>query len=1453
MDLCGLMRLASINEKWYVLVIVDDYSCYTWVHFLRLKDEAPEVIKTFLKRITILFQSPVIIIRTDNGTEFKNQVLKEYFDSVGVSHQVSSVRTPKQNGVVERRNRTLVEAARTMLIFLRASLFLWAEAIATSCFTQNRFIIHRRFNKTPYELINGRKPDITFLHVSGALCYPKNDREDIGKLGAKGDIGFFIGYSVESCAFRVSKTRLQSMTSGQITMYDDYIGGQPSTALRTVPTAQAHQVRQTPATSTSIADTTPTPTNSSSQSTNLPNTSHDVDELNSQQQHPQQQGNQAPLQPKTVTTNNVKEAMTDPAWIDSMQEELLQFKKLDVWRLVSAPDNITPLTLKWLFKNKHDEEKTVIQNKSLLVVRGYRQEEGIDFKESFAPVARMEAIRIFLAYAAHKSFTLFQMDVKTAFLHGKLKEDVFVCQPEGFIDADHPSHVFKLKNALYGLNQAPRAWYDELSTFLLLNHFFKGTTDPTLFIRRFVDDILVVQVYVDNIIFGSTHPRIQKEANQSSSSNNSNSSNGVNTAQGVNTANGVNIASSQVNAASSLNIDNLSDTVIFAFLASHPNSTQLVIEDLEQIHPGDLEEIDLKRPLCKGMLGTQETGQQESRCHKKDSTSRDTKLLSIECQIMDNYKKGLGYNAVPPPRTGLFPPPKSDLLNEPKTKKSKDKSNEVEPESVRKNSDAPIIKDWVLDDEEEDVEKQEVKPSIKRINFVKATTDNNPRETVKNAKPKAVVNAAKAKAIYNAIKGKRGNRNPHEHLQDKGVINSGFSRHMVGNMSFLTDYKEINGGYVTFGGNPKGGKITGKGDLTCLFAKAIEDESKLWHRRIGHLNFKTIINLVKRNLVRGFPSKIFKNDQSCVACQKGKQYRASCSGPDLLFDIDSLTKTMNYQPVVAMSNDFLGTKVSNDAGKKKEPDKDYILLPLWTVDSPFSTIQRVIKIMNSNLQMMVQRRVNTVTSNINAASSSRVNDVGTNISIEISPDLNMPSLEDIGIFKDSRDDEDVFSAEADFHNLDSTFQVSPISITRIHKDHPLEQVIRDLHSAPQTRRMTKNLEEHGLDLDFLDKVYKVEKALYGLHQAPKAWFSDVKKASTPMETSKPLMKDKDGEEVDCKKQTVVANSTTEAEYVAALSCCGQMKVNDVRHTLTTARRKLMLLRINLQLLVIVTAVEIKTINDDVRLQALIDGKNVVISEASIRYDHKLNDAEGASCLPNVVIFEELERMWVEKLEKDNMSLTKELKSFNTRVESLAIKETVVDKEESSKQGRKIADIDADAEVITTAMIIVDEVCTAGDELNVANEEPVSAALTNNTTTQPSEATKITIGITTVSKAKEIVFHYKEESTTRTVSSKSQEGPEMDAERIIAPRKRTRKEKVEKDQTAKKQKGDEPELDNAEKQKLEEQQEPEELKSNLEIVPDDEDDVFVKVALLSFKPPTIMDYKFSRMERRSTFR
>ena len=169
MDLCGPMRIESINGKKYILVIVDDYSRYTWVMFLRSKDEAPGIIITFLKRIQILLRAQIRIVRTDNGTEFVNQELRAYFESVGITHQTSVVRTPQQNGVVERRNRTLVEAARTMLIYSSAPLFLWADAVATACFTQNRSLIHPGFNKTPYELVNERKLDISYLHVFGAL------------------------------------------------------------------------------------------------------------------------------------------------------------------------------------------------------------------------------------------------------------------------------------------------------------------------------------------------------------------------------------------------------------------------------------------------------------------------------------------------------------------------------------------------------------------------------------------------------------------------------------------------------------------------------------------------------------------------------------------------------------------------------------------------------------------------------------------------------------------------------------------------------------------------------------------------------------------------------------------------------------------------------------------------------------------------------------------------------------------------------------------------------------------------------------------------------------------------------------------------------------------------------------------------------------------------------------
>nr|GFB43553.1 retrovirus-related Pol polyprotein from transposon TNT 1-94 [Tanacetum cinerariifolium] len=207
---------------------------------------------------------------------------------------------------------------------------------------------------------------------------------------------------------------------------------------------------------------------------------------------------------------NIKEAMADFAWIESKQEELHQFDRLEVWELVDRPLCKNIINMKWLWKNKRDEENTVIRNKSRLVAKGYAQKEGVDFEESFAPVARLEAVRLFITYATHKSFTVYQMDVKTAFLYGPLNEEVYVNQPDGFVDPYHLDKVYRLKKALYGLKQAPRAWYDELSNFLVSKGFSKGSIDQTLLITKHRGDILLVQKYVDDINFGSTNPNLSK-------------------------------------------------------------------------------------------------------------------------------------------------------------------------------------------------------------------------------------------------------------------------------------------------------------------------------------------------------------------------------------------------------------------------------------------------------------------------------------------------------------------------------------------------------------------------------------------------------------------------------------------------------------------------------------------------------------------------------------------------------------------------------------------------------------------------------------------------------------------------------------------------------------------------------------------------------------------------------
>ncbi|GKA47396.1 putative ribonuclease H-like domain-containing protein [Tanacetum coccineum] len=1071
------------------------------------------------------------------------------------------------------------------------------------------------------------------------------------------------------------------------------------------------------------------------------------------------------------------------------------------------------------------------------------------------------------------------------------------------------------------------------------------------------------------------------------------------TNEAVNTAHEVSAASTQANAANSTNVDNLSDAVICAFFANQPSSPQLANEDLQQLNPDDLEKMDLRwqmamltiraRRKCRGPKSQDNRNKESSRRSVPVETTTSNALIS--CDGLSGYD--WSDQAEEGPNYALMAYSSSSSNSEIGLQ-----SVEKRLEFYKKNKSIYEEKIKVLKFEIEckDIAISELrkKPEIaqKEKDGIQFNVDKfeNSSKSLNKLLESQIVNNCKKGLGYNAVpplftrnfmppthdlsftglEGFTSDQKFHAFnaglvlLQDQGVIDSGCSRHMTGNISYLKDYEEINGGYVAFRGNPKGGKIIEKGTIktgnldfenvyfvrelkfnlfsvskmcdkknsvlfndtecivlslnfklidesqvllrvprknnmysfglknrvpkrgfTCLFAKATSNESKLWHIRLGHLNLKTMNKLVKGNLVRGLPSKLLENDETCVACQKGKQHRASCksktknlislplhllhmdlfgptfvkslmkkmyclvvtddysrftwvfflatkdetsgilksfitrienlvdhkvkvircdngtefknremnqfcemkgilrqfsaeavntacyvqnrvlvvkphnktpyelfhgrtptlsfmrpfgcpvtilntidhlgkfdgkadegffvgyslnskafrvfnsrtriveenlhirfsestpnvvgSGPDWLFDIDALTRTMNYEPIVAgtQSNGFAGTKASDNAGqarKETEPVKNYILLPLWPADPPYSQDpkssqddgskpssddgKKVDEDSRKDSEGIDQEKEDNVnsTNNVNAASTNEVNAVGGKTSIKLPLDPNMPELEDYSIFED---DEDV-GAEADMHNLDTTIQVSPILTTRIHKDHPLDQVIRDLQSATQTRRMSKSLEEHGFeepkkvihalkdpswieamqeellqfklqevwtlvdlpntstktgfeDPDFLNRVYKVEKALYGLHQAPRAWYETL---STYLldngfqrgKIDKTLFIRREkvfiGGSLDrksttggcqflrcrlrswqCKKQTMVANFTTKAgvNMLAVLQVCCSKDYNEKKliqmvkiHTdknvadlLTKAfDGKLLLLGINLLLL-----------------------------------------------------------------------------------------------------------------------------------------------------------------------------------------------------------------------------------------------------------------------------------------------
>nr|GEU31747.1 hypothetical protein [Tanacetum cinerariifolium] len=440
MDLCGPMRVES--------------------------DEASDFIIKFLKMIQVRLKVPVRHIRTDNGTEFVNQTLREYYEQVGISHETSVARSSQQNDIVERRNRTLIEAARTIENLRKLQPKADIGIFIGYAPTKKAFWIYNRRTRRIVETIHVDFDERTTMASEQSSLGPALNEMTPATIKTQSSV---IPQDVEEDIHDIEVAHMGNDPLFGVPIPEVTSDISSSTVLPHIIVQPDHQIPQHNSKWTK---------------------DHPLDNIIGQLSRPVstllQLHEQAlfcyydafltSVEPKTY-----KDALTQSCWIEAMQEELNEFERLEVWELVPRPDKVMVITLKWICKVKLDELGGILKNKARLVARGYRQEEGIDFEESFAP---------------------------TVFLNGNLRKEVYVSQSDGFVDQDDPNHVYKLKKALYGLKQARRAWYDMLSSLLISQDFSKGSVDPTLFIRRNGNDLLLVQIYVDEIIFGASTPEL---------------------------------------------------------------------------------------------------------------------------------------------------------------------------------------------------------------------------------------------------------------------------------------------------------------------------------------------------------------------------------------------------------------------------------------------------------------------------------------------------------------------------------------------------------------------------------------------------------------------------------------------------------------------------------------------------------------------------------------------------------------------------------------------------------------------------------------------------------------------------------------------------------------------------------------------------------------------------------
>ncbi|GJX08294.1 zinc finger, CCHC-type containing protein [Tanacetum coccineum] len=485
-DLCGPITPPTPSGKKYIFLLVDDYSRYMWAYFLNTKDQAFDTFKEFKKSVENELRTSLRIFRTDRGGEFTSNEFMQYCKENGIARQLTAPYSPQQNGVVERRNRTIMSTTRCMMKATSMPQNFWAEAVRHAIYILNNVPTKALEDITPYEAIKQRKPNLGNLRIFGCIAYAKVPTQHLTKLDDRSIKMIYLGNEQGSKAYRlfdpitqrICVSRDVKFKENETWDWKDYMSehtdNEPEWTDFRIENLEHHDHEIQP-----LEEDNEFPNNDNDDYASPRNstTSHTIykifrNKFPSFRTLNDLYENTEELLLAEDEPKNYKEASTDQKWIEAMKVELDSINRNNTWELTNLPKGHKAIGLKWVFKTKRDANGNIVKHKARLVAKGYIQEHGIDFEEVFAPVARMETIRLLLAIAANNKWEVHHLDVKSAFLHGDLKEEVYVTQPED--------------NTLKSLD------------------FKKCALEQAIYTKRSKDSILLIGVYVDDLIITGT-------------------------------------------------------------------------------------------------------------------------------------------------------------------------------------------------------------------------------------------------------------------------------------------------------------------------------------------------------------------------------------------------------------------------------------------------------------------------------------------------------------------------------------------------------------------------------------------------------------------------------------------------------------------------------------------------------------------------------------------------------------------------------------------------------------------------------------------------------------------------------------------------------------------------------------------------------------------------------------